>query len=133
MSAKCHDLREDGASRIGPDLSNLHHRDYASVLQDVLAPSAAINPDHVAYTITLADGNLLAGVPRSDEADAGAVIVGEPGGQETRLERAAIKSMEPLGTSIMPHGIDQVIGKAAVRDLMVFLLTPPLEPAKLEI
>ncbi len=131
MCAKCHRLREDGTGKIGPDLSNLHHRDYASVLQDVTLPSAAINPDHVAYAITLTSGDVLAGVPRSDGETA--VIVGEPGGKETRLERAAIKSMEPLATSIMPHGIDQTIGKAALRDLMTFILAPPLEPAKPEI
>jgi putative heme-binding domain-containing protein len=131
MCGKCHVLHGVGAGKIGPDLSNLHHRDYASVLQDVLSPSAAINPDHVAYAITLSDGNVLAGVPRSDGD--GAVIVGEPGGKETRVERSAIKTMEPLGNSIMPHGIDQTIGKDAVRDLMVFLMTPPLEPARLEI
>jgi type 1 glutamine amidotransferase len=41
--------------------------------------------------------------------------------------------MQPLPTSIMPHGIDQVIGKDAVRDLMTFLLAPPLEPAPIEV
>jgi putative heme-binding domain-containing protein len=131
MCAKCHRLREDGTGKIGPDLSNLHERDYASVLQDVVYPSAAINPDHVAYTITLVDGNVLAGVPRPDGESA--YIVGEPGGKETRVERSAIKKMEALPTSIMPHGIDQVLGPAAMKDLMTFLLAPPLEPAKIEV
>jgi putative heme-binding domain-containing protein len=130
MCAKCHRLREDGTGKIGPDLGNLHERDYASVLQDVVFPSAAINPDHVAYAITLADGNVLAGVPRPDGESA--YIVGEPGGKETRVERSAIKKMEALPTSIMPHGIDQVLGPAAMKDLMTFLLAPPLEPAKVE-
>jgi putative heme-binding domain-containing protein len=131
MCAKCHVIRADGAGHIGPDLSNLHHRDYASVLKDVLFPSAAINPDHVAYVITLTDGNTHGGVPRSDGNVF--VIIGEPGGQETRVARSSIKSMEPMSTSIMPHGIDQVIGKDALRDLMTFLLAPPLEPAKIEV
>jgi type 1 glutamine amidotransferase len=41
--------------------------------------------------------------------------------------------MEALPTWIMPHGIDQVLGPAAMKDLMTFLLAPPLEPAKIEV
>src|SRR5206468_541434 len=60
---KCHQIRGQG-SRIGPDLSNLVHRDYQSVLKDVREPSAALNPDHIAYTFELDDGRVLTGVPR---------------------------------------------------------------------
>jgi len=42
--AKCH-IAHGAGGEIGPDLSNLVHRDYASVLRDVTQPSFAINPD----------------------------------------------------------------------------------------
>ena len=41
------------AGDIGPDLSNLIHRDYASVLRDITQPSFAINPDYLTQTVTL--------------------------------------------------------------------------------
>jgi len=44
---KCHQVGVKEESSV-PDLSNLFHRDYASVLKDVTQPSAAINPDHLA-------------------------------------------------------------------------------------
>lgn len=44
--ASCHELRGDG-QRVGPELGNLVHRDYESILQDIAQPSAAINPDGV--------------------------------------------------------------------------------------
>ena len=44
-------LRGEGFA-VGPDLNNLVHRDYASVLRDIAEPSAAINPDAVGYTVT---------------------------------------------------------------------------------
>src|SRR6185503_13259562 len=44
--AKCHAIRGEGP-HVGPDLSNLLHRDYASVRKDLEFPNAAINPDHV--------------------------------------------------------------------------------------
>ena len=48
----CHRLRGEGAI-VGPDLSNLIHRDPASVLRDIKEPNAAINPDYVAYNVRL--------------------------------------------------------------------------------
>ena len=60
--AKCHSINGKGG-RIGPDLSNLVHRDYDSVLKDIAQPSAAINPDHVAYNLLLKNsGELVSGV-----------------------------------------------------------------------
>src|SRR5262249_20279424 len=44
--AKCHKVNGAGGA-IGPDLSNLIHRDYDSVLRDIRFPSVAINPDHL--------------------------------------------------------------------------------------
>src|SRR5581483_1684187 len=55
---KCHSIRGEGG-RIGPDLSNLVHRDYASVLRDIREPSAALNPDHISYVLELSDGRVL--------------------------------------------------------------------------
>src|SRR5262249_17217264 len=50
--AKCHKMRGEGAA-IGPDLSNLVFRDYQSVIKDIREPSAAINPDYLAYVVEL--------------------------------------------------------------------------------
>ncbi|HET6406661.1 MAG TPA: c-type cytochrome, partial [Chthoniobacteraceae bacterium] len=51
MCATCHQLRGDGV-QVGPDLGNLVHRDYASVLIDIADPNAAINPDAAGYSVT---------------------------------------------------------------------------------
>ena len=50
--AKCHVAHGSGGA-IRADLSNLIHRDYASVLRDVTLPSSAINPDYLASVVTL--------------------------------------------------------------------------------
>jgi putative heme-binding domain-containing protein len=127
---KCHRLAEHGGGQIGPDLSNLYQRDYESVLKDIVNPSAAINPDFVAYTITLNDGNVLAGVPR--EAPNQSLIIGEPGGAEKTIRRSDIRSMAALPTSIMPHGLDGILGPQRMKDLLTFLLAEPLTPAPIE-
>ena len=64
MCSKCHTIYGRGGA-IGPDLSNLIHRDYASVLRDITHPSFAINPDYLSYTVVLNDGRVLSGVVQS--------------------------------------------------------------------
>ena len=73
----CHKVRGRGGE-IGPDLSNLVHRDYASVYRDIHTPSAAINPDYIAHTVALTDGRVLQGTLRT-EGDR--LIVGDTDGQ----------------------------------------------------
>ena len=61
--SRCH-TAGDGGGTVGPDLSNLPHRDLDAVLRDITDPSAAINPDYVAYTVTTTAGETLAGILR---------------------------------------------------------------------
>lgn len=127
--SKCHTVRGQGG-KIGPDLSNLIHRDLASVRRDIEKPSAAINPDHVAYFIELKNGRSLTGTVRTE---GGRLLVGDVGGQEAALDRSQIDSMTPSPISLMPEGLDKAIGPEKLRDLLTFLLTEPLTPAPLEI
>jgi len=135
MCSRCHALRDGtlrpAAGRIGPDLSFTWQRDLASVRQDVLQPSAALQPDHLAWALRLADGRELAGVVRG-EAD-GTLVVGEAGGRETRVRAGAIVAREPLAISIMPSGLHNVLSARQLTDLFTYLLAPPFEPARLAI
>ena len=125
----CHKLRGRGGE-IGPDLSNLVHRDYASVYRDIHAPSATINPDFVAHTVALTDGRVLQGTLRTDDRR---LIIGETNGRQTVVARADVDAISPSAASIMPEGLDVALGPERLRDLMTFLLTDPLVPAKLEV
>jgi putative heme-binding domain-containing protein len=127
--ASCHKFRGRG-SEIGPDLSNLIHRDYDSVFRDVHSPSAAINPDYVAHSVALTDGRVLQGTLRT-EGDR--LILGDSSGRQTVVPRSEVESTSPSAVSIMPDGLDSALGPLGLRDLLTFLLTEPLSPAKLEI
>jgi putative heme-binding domain-containing protein len=129
LCAKCHRVRGQGGD-IGPDLSNLIHRDYESVLRDIRQPSAALNPDHIGYVVGLKDGRVLTGVVRSGTDDT--VVIGDNTGKETTVPRAHIESMAPSPVSVMPEGLDKALGPEKMRDLLTFLLTEPLQPAPLE-
>lgn len=124
----CHAIRGRGGD-IGPDLSNLVQRDYASVLRDIHAPSTAINPDHVAHVVALADGRVLNGTLRTD---GDRLIVADTNGHKTVVARAEVEASSPSAVSIMPEGLDVALGPERLRDLLTFLLTDPLAPAPFE-
>jgi putative heme-binding domain-containing protein len=118
--AKCHVMRGEGGN-VGPDLSNLVHRDYASVLKDITQPSAALNPDHLAYTIDLKDGESVTAVIAGDTGSE--LLLADVTGKTTRVPRSKITTTRPSAISLMPEGLLQTLKPNQVRDLMTFLLT----------
>lgn len=125
--AKCHALRGEGA-HVGPELSNLIHRDYASVRKDLQFPNAALNPDHVASLIELRDGESLTGIIQREQD--GVLHVVTAAGAAQTVPRGNVSSLKPATQSLMPEGLWEALSAKEQRDLMTFLLTVPLEPAE---
>ncbi len=121
LCSRCHCVAGQGET-IGPDLSNLLHRDYTSVLRDVMEPSYAINPDYVTHNLLLTDGRVLSGTLRG-EGDR--LLLSDSQGRVTAIKRREIEQSNPSAKSIMPEQLLDQIGPAGLRDLMTFLLTPP--------
>lgn len=118
--ATCHQWRGEGA-QVGPDLSNLIHRDYASVRRDILDPNAAINPDAVGYVATAQDGSTAVGTRVGESSSE--LLLAQPGGAVARLPKSTLAKIEPMAVSLMPGGLEQALTKEELRDLMTFLLT----------
>ena len=127
--SKCHQVDGRGG-RVGPDLSNLIFRDYASVRKDIVSPSAALNPDHLAYNIELKDGEALTGVIQNETP--AQILLADVSGKSIPVPRARIASMKPSTVSLMPEGLDRALAEDGMKDLLTFLLTRPLSPAPLE-
>jgi putative heme-binding domain-containing protein len=118
----CHQVRGEGGI-IGPDLSNLTHRDYASVLKDIVQPSAAINPDRIAYLVDLKDGTSITGMLLDDSDQS--VVFAEVGGNKRTIAKNNIAAMKASAVSLMPEGLWQNLNDQQQRDLMTFLLIEP--------
>jgi putative heme-binding domain-containing protein len=120
---KCHAVAGQGG-KIGPDLSSLVNRDYASVLKDIVEPSAEINPDHLSYNVELTDGSVQTGVILSNTVEK--LVLGQVTGQSVEISRAQIVRAKPSAVSLMPEGLLKGLNSQQQRDLMTFLLvTPP--------
>jgi putative heme-binding domain-containing protein len=119
---KCHQVAGEGG-KIGPDLANLIYRDYASVLKDILEPSAAINPEHLAYNVELTDGGLETGVIVLETPEA--ITLGQVTGKSLEIARTRIAKVKPSSVSLMPEGLLKGLSNQQQRDLLTFLLTSP--------
>ena len=118
--ATCHQLRGEGF-RVGPELGNLIHRDYTSVLRDIVDPNAAINPDAVGYIVSLRGGEDLTGTRLGETPDE--LQIAQPGGVVVKLKKSDILKTEPMKVSLMPTGLDRALSPTELRDLMTYLLT----------
>ena len=109
--------------RVGPDLTNLIYRDYDSVLRDIANPNAAINPEHVAYTVTKKDGSEITAVLLAENSSS--VSLAQIGAPAIEIPRTDITGMKQLTISLMPSGLDKAIDPKQLRDLMSYLLLAP--------
>lgn len=116
----CHQLRGEGV-RVGADLGNLVHRDYESVLRDIVDPNATINPDAVGYTAVLKSGKVVSGVRGGETSDE--LYLTSSGGTTTLLKKLDIEEIVPMRQSLMPDNIIKSLSSDEIRDLMTYLLT----------
>lgn len=121
LCSRCHQVHGQGG-KIGPNLSNLTERDYASVLRDITNPSFALNPDYLTQVVELTTGQTIVGVVRTEGKQ---LIIGDNNGKEHLVERSQVETIATSSLSIMPEGIDKQLRPEELRDLLTFLLTDP--------
>lgn len=119
--AKCH-VAQGVTGRIGPDLANLVHRDYMSVLRDITQPSFALNPDYLSSIVTLKDGRVLTGAVRSDGDK---MLIGDKEGKVHVVNHGDVEELVHSSVSIMPEGLPKKLGPDKLKDLLTYLLTEP--------
>ncbi|MBX3399451.1 MAG: ThuA domain-containing protein [Gemmataceae bacterium] len=120
--SKCHTVHGKGET-IGPDLSNLIHRDYASVMRDIEKPSFAINPDHLTYTVNLKDGRSLVGAV---QAVGDTLRIGDKDGKIVTVPLSEVESRKASAVSTMPEELPKLLGPERMKDLLTYLLTSPV-------
>jgi putative membrane-bound dehydrogenase-like protein len=123
--AICHALGGKGFA-VGPDLAPFRAKPIADLAVAIIDPSRAIEPSFLGYDVKTADGRQRAGVVREETATSFTLTF--PGGVRETLLRRDVREMQPLEQSLMPAGLDAVLGPQDLADLAAWLrkTKPPL-------
>ena len=122
----CHAFDGQGG-KIAPDLSYSRERDPAAVMQDIVEPSAAINPDFVSYVVRTREGDVLAGMLLREED--GRLRVVDAQGKPTVLDPKDVAAVRSSALSLMPAGYGK-LSRDKLRDLVTFLCRKKPSPKK---
>ena len=117
----CHQVEGQGGA-LGPDLSNLVHRDYASVLQDIVEPNATLNPDYLTVTLQLKNKETVGGIMLQSWNNM--YVLAQPNGEKLTIPRDDVEpgTTKPTGFSMMPPGLLEALNEQERKDLMTYLL-----------
>lgn len=115
----CHTIGYSGG-KIGPDLTNIGQiRAERDLLEAILYPNASFARGFEPIIVTTESGDVLSGVLRSDLKDE--IVLATGAGSEVRLQREQIADMQPGTVSVMPPGLDELLTRQELADLLAFL------------
>ena len=122
--AKCHRLFGQGG-QIGPDLTTYKRDDIASLLLNIVNPSAEIREGFETFQISTKDGRVLTGF--LVDKDNQVVVLRGADGQNVTIRQNQIDDMTRERKSLMPEGLLATLNEQQVRDLFAYLRsTQPL-------
>jgi putative heme-binding domain-containing protein len=115
----CHAIGYAGGN-LGPDLTTIGKiRTSRDLLESIVYPSASFVRSYEPYTVTTKSGEVLGGLLRKDTVEE--IILAAGPGAETRIPRHNVAEMSPGNVSIMPQGLDGLMSKQELADLVAFL------------
>ena len=116
--SSCHEIGGVGTA-VGPNLAAMVSRGAETVLFNVLAPNVEVDPRFMEYVVLTNDGQVITGVVAGLTSTA--VTLRGPENKTTTVLRVDIDDMQTTGKSLMPEGLEKVIDKKAMANLLTFL------------
>ena len=115
---RCHKLKKGKGSNIGPNLETIgSRRDLNSLLESLLEPQKVIAKGYGTISLTLNNGDVVAGSYRSEEN--GLVEIRDANNKVTKVKASDIKERSPVVSTMPPVG--HILTKRELRDVMAFL------------
>jgi len=122
VCSSCHAVAGKGAI-FGPDLTNIGQiRSGHDILEAILYPSASFAREYETSRVTTKTATYT-GILKEQLSDA--IIIATGPGLQVRIPRSEITGIEPLDISLMPPGLDKMLSKQELSDLMAYLNTLP--------
>ena len=115
----CHAIGYVGGA-LGPDLSRIAGgRTRRDLLEAIVFPSASLVRSYETLGVRKNDGTVVGGILRSESGSE--VVLATGLGTEVRIGREEIGAIEPLGVSLMPPGMEAILTRQELADLLAFL------------
>jgi putative heme-binding domain-containing protein len=115
----CHRAAATGGS-VGPDLSQIgRFRNRTELLESIVFPSLIIVPEFRSYTVATKDGKVTTGLVVRESNEALHLRTAELA--EVRIARKDVDDMAPSSVSLMPDGLEKLMSRQELCDLLEFL------------
>ena len=119
--SKCHVVAGEGGA-IGPELSGIAARyPKEELIASILYPSARIFSGYETVVVATADGRVLSGLVKSDNAEG--LEIQDAEGKKVTIPKADIEDRKASELSLMPNGIVEGITPQDFADLIAYLET----------
>lgn len=118
--ATCHTLFDAGG-KIGPELTGAQRADLDYVLTNVVDPSAVVGGDFRVSVFATADGRILSGIVKGE--DAHSVLV-QTANDAVAIPKSDLEGRRTTPESLMPEGLLNGLSRDEVRDLVAYLAGP---------
>jgi len=116
--ASCHRLFFKGG-RIGPDLTAYQRDNLGTMLISLVNPNAEIREGFQYFSVQTVDGRSLSGF--LVERDTQILVLRGLEGEDITLRQADVKTLVPVGRSLMPEGLLDGLSDQQLRDLFAYL------------
>jgi putative membrane-bound dehydrogenase-like protein len=116
--ATCHRVNEVGI-QLGPSLDSYRVRTNEAIAIAIAEPSRDLDPKYEQHQIRTVEDETFAGLLSASGADF--IEITSAQNQVSRISRNAIDTWTTTGKSLMPEGMLQELGPAALNDLIAFL------------
>ena len=120
--AACHQSDDQGRT-IGPSLINLTDRRQRTLVESILDPNKAVEPQHQSYLVRTEDDELFVGAIASELANT--ITLARADGTRVTIERSRIAEIKNSGLSLMPDGFAELISPADLQAIVKYLQLGP--------
>lgn len=115
----CHQTGYTGGT-LGPDLTRIGAvRTPSDLLEAIVVPGASFVRSYEPVQVTMADGSIHYGIIRDHGSERVVLATGIQ--QEVTLPAADVQSIQPGTVSLMPGGLDAILTRQELADLIAFL------------
>ena len=116
--ASCHVLFH-GGGKVGPDLTSYQRDDLDTMLTSIIAPNAEIREGYESIFIQTNDGLSISGFLVDEGLST--VTIRSFDGLDKTFQKNNIKTLNPLGRSLMPENLLTDLSDSQLRDFFAFL------------